>query len=351
MDPQFRTVPMENAGTRMIEETDGHYVEAMVLPYTDTPDSYRTTWNAGWADDSLRAIDAGEITVPMVFGHDERNIANIVGSVVASVSTDKGAQLRMRFADFDAVPSARACHSLLKDKHLQGWSYKFRDGETVPDPNARGAMRFTRARLVHVSPVVDPSVPGTHTISVRDAGGNVTDAPDTEAVDAVGAALHQAMLAGHRSITITVGNDGTVTSHNDDGADAGADDDEDRSPQALAAACDAALDAGQAIIDGTDTTALPDPVRQALALFSVAGVAIDELLDAMGVADPDDDGADADVLDAARSAAADLEAERAAADQAAADAEPPAESDARSADEETLDIDAARRRLRGIRVG
>lgn len=348
MDPQFRTVPMEEAGTRMIEEDGGHYVEAMVLPYTETPDSYRTTWNAGWADDSLRAIDAGEITVPMVFGHDERNIANIVGSVVASVSTDKGAQLRMRFADFDAVPSARACHSLLKDKHLQGWSYKFRDGETVPDPNARGAMRFTRARLVHVSPVVDPSVPGTHTISVRDAGGVETLAPDTEAFDAVGAALHQALTEGHRSITITVGNDGTVTAHNDDGADG--DDDEDRSPQALATACDAALDAGQRIIDGLDTTTLPENVREALSQFSVAGVAADELLDAMGVADPDDDGVDADVLDAARSAAADLEAERAA-DQAVADAEPPAESDARSADEETLDIDAARRRLRGIRVG
>jgi len=311
MDPQFRTVLMEDAGTRTFEENGQHFVEAMVCPFTDTPDSYRTTWGAGWCDESLQQVGAGERTIPMVFGHDERNIANIVGSVHTSNSTERGAQLTMRFADFADVPSARACWSLLKDGHLQGWSYKFRDGETVPDPNQRGVNKFTRARLVHVSPVVDPSVVGTHTISVRDADGEIIQAPDTEAADAVGAALHQALAAGHRSITITVGNDGTVTSHNDDETGNGDGQDDDATPAELAQAIDGAVDAAIAIIDGLDLSTLPPGVGQVAQLLHAADVAADELLEALGLPDPDD-GADADTIDAARAAAAELEAERAA---------------------------------------
>lgn len=58
-------------------------------------------------------------------------------------------------------------------------------------------------------------------------------------------------------------------------------------PGQLAQAVDAALDEGWDLIKGLDQTTLPEPLQQALGLFSAAGVTVDRLLKALGVADPD----------------------------------------------------------------
>lgn len=59
-------------------------------------------------------------------------------------------------------------------------------------------------------------------------------------------------------------------------------------PGALAAAVDAALDAAALLFAGVDSTALPPDVQQAIALVAAAGESADNLLDVMGVADPDE---------------------------------------------------------------
>lgn len=70
--------------------------------------------------------------------------------------------------------------------------------------------------------------------------------------------------------------------------------DQDDDPGALAQAVDAALDEAQNLIAQVDPATLPEPIQQALGLITAAENAVDKLLDALGVPDPDDDGDDAD---------------------------------------------------------
>lgn len=66
----------------------------------------------------------------------------------------------------------------------------------------------------------------------------------------------------------------------------------DDDPQLLAASVDAALDSAAELIAGNDITELPPWAQQVCALVIAADAAADELLVAMGVVDPDEDGAD-----------------------------------------------------------
>lgn len=65
----------------------------------------------------------------------------------------------------------------------------------------------------------------------------------------------------------------------------------DADPKTLALAVDAAVDQALALLDGVDLTALPDTVQQAIVLIQAADSAADDLLDALGVPDPDEETA------------------------------------------------------------
>lgn len=75
-------------------------------------------------------------------------------------------------------------------------------------------------------------------------------------------------------------------------------------PAQLAQAVDAALDEGWNLISDLDQTGLPEPVQQALGCFAAAGVTVDQLLDAMGVDNPDDENTDTETAPAAAAKAA-----------------------------------------------
>lgn len=62
----------------------------------------------------------------------------------------------------------------------------------------------------------------------------------------------------------------------------------DENSGVLAQAVDAALDEAQNLIATVDATTLPEPVQQALGLITAAENSIDELLEALGVTDPDE---------------------------------------------------------------
>lgn len=66
-------------------------------------------------------------------------------------------------------------------------------------------------------------------------------------------------------------------------------DGEDANPTELAQSLDATIDEALALIEGIDVTGLPEPVAQSLLLLQAADVLSDELLDAMGAPDPDED--------------------------------------------------------------
>lgn len=65
-----------------------------------------------------------------------------------------------------------------------------------------------------------------------------------------------------------------------------------QTPGDLASATDASLDEAMSLLDGVDTSGLDPVVQQALALLQAAGASSDQLLDAMGIDDPDDDELD-----------------------------------------------------------
>src|SRR3569623_864175 len=61
-------------------------------------------------------------------------------------------------------------------------------------------------------------------------------------------------------------------------------------PATAASAADASLDEAVNLFSTVDVESLPAEVQQAFALLQAADLAMDELLDALGVADPDEDG-------------------------------------------------------------
>jgi hypothetical protein len=69
--------------------------------------------------------------------------------------------------------------------------------------------------------------------------------------------------------------------------------DADDDPRSLAAAVDACLDQACDLLHGVSLTSLPPEVQQAIALVYAASSTVDELLQAMGVPDPDEGSAPA----------------------------------------------------------
>lgn len=297
---------------------DAQHAVAVDFPH-EVVDSYRTDWARGCWDDGFRQ----QLPV-MVWNHDP-NI--LIGAGVRTESLGDRSRVIGRFANFAKVPKAEEVHSLLEDKIVPGWSFHYREGRTVPHPTQRGARRFVKARMLEFCPVTFPSIPGAVTAGIR-AEEATLEVPtideiirlkdqrviDEDGMRALIAEHHPhlrehikvaapveptpaekaaALLAdsGLRDMVIRIGSDGTVSTGDNTGSDGGDDDDD---PATLASAVDAALDEACNLFGTVDVTTLPDEVQQGIALAQAAGVAIDELLDVMGVADPDDGSADGD---------------------------------------------------------
>lgn len=101
-------------------------------------------------------------------------------------------------------------------------------------------------------------------------------------------------------------------------------DDEMVDPGQVLAGIDAILDQAQALVVDVDREALPPEVTQALDMLFGVGPTVDELLEAMGVYDPDDNetssGDAGEVEDSAEKSAADADDKSAAAAEDSAEA-------------------------------
>src|SRR6266498_4845133 len=69
--------------------------------------------------------------------------------------------------------------------------------------------------------------------------------------------------------------------------------DADDDVSALVSAIDAALDEASNLVDGVDLASLPEEVAQALGIMVAAETTVDELMEVMGLFDPDDAGENA----------------------------------------------------------
>ncbi len=104
--------------------------------------------------------------------------------------------------------------------------------------------------------------------------------------------------------------------------DATPDPDADRT--AMISGIDAALDEAQDVFSSYDLTTLPADIQQAIALVQAAGTTVDELMDVVGIPDPDEEAEPAATVDPAAAA----KAAAAASTKAAADAKSDAVTEA-----------------------
>lgn len=279
---------------------DGRHEVVVDFPH-EVMDDYRTDWARGCWDESLtRSMP------PMVWNHDP---SDLIGRAYRSENLGDKTRLVTRFSDFDAVPRAKQAFAQIRDGDVPGFSFHYRQARSIAHPNVRGARRFVTARMMEHSPVMFPSIPGAQAVGIR---SNV-DAPalevpsideilrleDRGVFDADGVraliAEHYPALRDHIRVVTEVetadvdgGESGERSDEDETATDAeteGGGEDEDSST--LASAVDAALDEAAHLLDGQDLRSLPDPVQQAIALVQAAGVAVDELLDVMGIDDPD----------------------------------------------------------------
>lgn len=140
------------------DEKPGFTARAIVY---GVPDTYRTSWQQGVFKDALE-----ERLPSVVWNHDW---ADPVGRVVAYRDSSGGLDIDVEFDDFDAVPRARQAHAQMRSGTMNQFSFAFIRGEEKEDPQHRGVMRQVKAGLQEFSIVLNGSVPGTHSTSVRTA--------------------------------------------------------------------------------------------------------------------------------------------------------------------------------------
>lgn len=308
---------------RMVGDPGARMFTARVCNYGPV-DTYGTSWAPGVFADSLRAGN-----VKSVWSHDW---TRPIGKVISFTDTPQGLDVTVQLADFDAVPDARMAWSLLRDGIIDNFSFGFVRQAEEPDPSNAGAVRITKAILDEVSPVLVGSVPGTRTLAVRSAtrdSGDVTkvefDLTDmaTELRSVVRAIfLEERALADPSTPTETetvIEEETEETEQTEPGTETETEtersagpgrqveravdpnatdtEDDDVDPGTLAQAVDAAVDEAITLFGSVDTTTLPAPVQQAIALVQAADVAVDQLLDALGTPDPDEDVQNGQVVD------------------------------------------------------
>jgi phage head maturation protease len=137
---------------------DAHHQVLVAFPHNRL-DTYRTDWAPGCWDDSL-----AERMPAMVWNH---NPDLIIGRGVRAQTFPDRTELTGQYADFDAVPKAREAYALERDHMVPGWSFHYREGQSIEHPSVRGARRFVKARMLEFSPVTFPSVPGAQATGLR----------------------------------------------------------------------------------------------------------------------------------------------------------------------------------------
>ena len=302
---QYRGMP--GVEIRSVDEGKRQFV-ARVCNY-NVVDSYGSVWAPGCFAESLKR------KMPkVVWAHDW---SDPIGIVIAYKDSADGLDVTVQLDDFADVPRARQCFSQLKSGSMDEFSFGFAREEWsfvdgyAEDAEFPGATEIlTRARLDEVSPVLVGAVPNTALLSTRSAERmQRSDAAMLLTRVAAGAmplsdAL-RALEAAPMTDPITPTTDAATP------ADAPAGDDEATEPtvSSVASGIDAAVDQMLTLLDGVDTTALPQEVQDALALVESLDTLADDLLDILGVEDPDEDSEPAgetDPTDADIQAALDL---------------------------------------------
>lgn len=199
------------------------------------------------------------------------SVASTVGSGVPRLDEETGNLIVA--GTYSSLPRAQDVRTLVNEGHIKTTSVAYMEEKS---PTKDGKQTVVR-ELLNGAFVAIPS--NREALVLASKGlkvGARNSAADAEHIQAI----HDSAAAlGAACATKSAAADRTKAADTEDDAD----------PAALAQATDASLDQAIALLAGIDTTTLPAEVQQAIALVQAADATVDELLDALGLPDPDED--------------------------------------------------------------
>jgi len=287
---EFRTTISTQRETRQAQVTStdsdapfGGFT-ARVLRYGPPADDYNTVWAPGVANEAM-----GERLPVLAWAH--RWDAPI-GRGVAWRDEADGLYVDFVFDDPDAVPLSKQARAQILSGTLTDVSVGFT--RLADETNEDGSVTITKAVIDEVSCVLRGAVSGAQVVA-----GSARSAEEATVTLSTYSKVLKAMRDGDLSgpearealVLLLDAEDAEATESR-----APLDADEDTT--SLALGIDAALDAALACAAGVDVTAWPAECQQMWASVVAAETAVDALLEALGVADPDDaDTEDATIVE------------------------------------------------------
>jgi hypothetical protein len=224
------------------------------------------------------------------------SVATTVGSGTPEIDESTG-NLIVR-GTYSSLPRAQEVRTLVNEGHIRTTSVAFMHEKTQKDGKPATVRELLNGAFVAIPSNREALVLASKGLKAG-ARNSKTDAEHLQQA-------HDHMVAAGAQCA-------PVDAEAKDYTAAG-DDDAPTDIGALAQAVDAPIDEALSLLSAFDVESLPAEVQQAIALIQAADTAADELLDALGVADPDEDtepaAADPAAADeaAAKSAAAEADA-------------------------------------------
>jgi hypothetical protein len=244
----------------------------------DMPGTFEVILSAPTLDrdgDTL-ATDGWKTPLPehITFDSDHgMSVATTVGSGVPSIDEKTGNLVVS--GTYSSLARAQEVRTLVNEGHIRTTSVAFMSEKSTKDGKS-----VIQRELLNGAFVAIPSNREALVLSSKAAkSGARNSAADMSHVQGIhDAAAMGADCAGAKSFT------------RKDGLG-----EDDADPASLALAVDASLDQALELFAEVDPLTLPAEIQQAIALVVAADVAIDELLDVVGIPDPDEDAADSGV--------------------------------------------------------
>ena len=222
-------------------------------------------------------------------------------SVVSTVGSGKpfindSGQLQVR-GTFASTPHAQNVRTLVNEGHIKTVSVAFRVDKTRKDGGVR-------RELLNAGFVAVPANPEAVVLSSKTLKKDAAPMSHEQSIHDAAVSLG-AMCDGYKA----VGDARTKALADDEMVD----------PAQVLAGIDAILDQAQSLIVDVDRTALPPEVTQALDMLLGVSPAVDELMESLGIYDPDDSGVEEETSSSAGLPMVSAEKSAAAAPAAAAD--------------------------------
>ncbi|MGZ4530737.1 MAG: hypothetical protein ACXVXP_00125 [Mycobacteriaceae bacterium] len=222
------------------------------------------------------------------------SVATTVGSGVPRI--DEATGNLVVSGTYSSLPRAQEVRTLVNEGHIRTTSVAFMSEKSQKDGKTVAERELLNGAFVAIPSNREALVLASKGIKAG-ARNSKSDAEHIQAIHDHALALGASPGKSFGSASVTVTPEFIERVAKELAEDAA-------NPADLALALDASLDEAINLLAAVDAASLPAEVQQALALLQAADVAADELLDALGVPDPDEDtnAASAAATDAAKAA-------------------------------------------------